>query len=534
MSGRLLRFQLRRERVLLPVWVIAIAGLFAGSGAAVAREFGDEQQRAALMAVATGNPAFLFLRGLPDGTSEAAVTFFQTFAFLGVLTALMNVFLVTRHTRAEEDTGRGELLQATPIGRTSTLASTLVLALLADVAVGLLVAGGAAGLGFDPGGAVVLGLALASVGIAFAGVTAFVAQFMPTSRSTNGLAAALVGVAYLTRGLGDALGTATDAAHVTPAWISFLSPLGWAQHTRPFSEADPLPALGGVLLGLVTATLALAIRTRRDLGASVLHVSLGRAGWRRASAWGLALRTQLGTTIAWCVATAAVGLIAGALSPVVAEAVGANDELAELIGRLVADLEVETAELFTIALLGISATLAAAAGVQAIIRLRTEEAEGRAELLLATPLSRTAWFVRQLVVALGSTVLVAGAAGLAAGLGSALAEGDGTRVGTSLAAIGAHLPAAVIFVALTAVAFAVVPRATAALGWGLLVAGLVLGQLGDLLGLPEWLQDVSPFRHVAAVPIEEVDVAASVIMLAVAAVFAAGAALALRRRDVPA
>src|SRR5690606_34626605 len=108
-------------------------------------------------------------------------------------------------------------------------------------------------LGYEPRSAVVMGLAIGSIGVCFAGVAALVAQIMPSPRGANGVAAAVVGAAYLVRGIGDALGTATDLTHVTPSWISMLSPIGWAQASAPFSAANPLPLLAVVGLGAVTA-----------------------------------------------------------------------------------------------------------------------------------------------------------------------------------------------------------------------------------------------------------------------------------------
>jgi ABC-2 type transport system permease protein len=534
MIGALLRTELRRERWLLPVWILGILGLLAAAGVAVAREFGDEQERVALAAVATGNPAFLFLRGLPDGADTGALVYFQTFAFLAVLTGLMNTFLVVRHTRADEERGRTELIAATSIPRTLPLRMTLGIALAAD----LLLAAGATGLGIALGyelrSAVVMGLAIGAIGVCFAGIAALAAQVMPSSRGANGLAAAAVGVAYLVRGIGDALGAATDLTSVSPSWISFLSPIGWAQATAPFSSADPRPLLAVVGLGAVTGTLAIVVRARRDLGESLVAERTGSATWTRASAGRLAMRMQRSATIGWAVGAGTLGLFAGLLSPVVAEAVAGNDALAELIGRLSPGLDVDTGAAFTVALLGLSATLAAAAGVQAMIRMRADEAEGRAELLLATPLRRTGWLGRQLAVAMGAMVAVAGAGGLTAGLSLAATGGGAERIPESLAAVGVFLPAGAVFVTLTALAFAAVPRETIALGWGLLAIGLVLGQLGDLLGLPEWLQDVSPLRHVPAVPLEPVDPWALALSLAAAVVFAGAAFALLRRRDIPA
>lgn len=530
----LLRAALLRERVILPVWLAGIALLLLASGVAIEREFGGSEERAAIVALAAGNPAFLFLRGAPDGTGVGAVVFFQTFSFLAVLVGLMTTFLVTRHTRADEERGRSELVAAAPLRRTDPLLVALAVALLANLTVAALTTGAGLAIGLDPAGAVVTGLALGAVGVCFAGVAALAAEAMPSPRGANGIAAAAVGIAYLVRGAGDALGRAVDLTRVEPAWPALLSPIGWAQASRPFSAADPLPLLVPVALGVVLAAGAIAARRRRDLGASLVPERLGRPAWAGAGATRLAIRGQLGTTLGWAIGTALLGVLAGALTPLIVEAMAANDELAALIRRLAPGLEADSGELFAIALLGIAGTLATAAGVHALLRLRIDEAEDRAELLLASGLGRTGWYARQVAVAVGSMLLVAAVGGLAAGVGFVLSGADTGRVATSLAAIGVHVPAGSVFLALTALAFAVRPRWTVGIAWGLLVVGLVVGQLGDLLGLPDWAQDLSPFHHVPAVPIQEPDPLA---LLAWGGAGLAGLVLAgalLRRRDLPA
>ena len=530
----LARIHVRRERLILPLWILGIIGLWAASGFAVAREFASEQDRFSLAAIATTNPAFLFLRGLPDGTSTGALVFFQTFAFLAVLTALMNTFFVVRHTRADEERGRSELLEATAISRTLALRITLTLAVVANVIVAAGVSLISLALGFPMPGGLLVGLGIGAVGWAFAGLAAVAAQVMPSPRGANGLAAALVGIAYLVRGVGDALGTATDATHVEASWISRLSPIGWAQATAPFSQANPLPVLLLATVAVATSVIAVAIRHRRDLGASLVPERAGRPSWEGATALTLALRLQRGTIAGWGVGAAILGLVAGALGPVVASAVQSNDALSGLISRLAPGLDVDIESAFVVAILGIAGTLATAAGVQALIRLRVEEAEDRAEVLLTTGLSRDGWLRRQGIVAVVSMGTVALVAGTTAGVASVITTGDGSTFATALATVSVHLPAGLVFVGATALAFAVLPRATAAVGWSLLVIGLVIGQMGGLLALPDWLQQLSPFHHVPAVPLEDVDVSYLVLFVGIGATLFAIADAGLRARDIPA
>ena len=132
--------------------------------------------------------------------------------------------------------------------------------------------------------------------------------------------------------------------------------------------------------------------------------SHARLGGR--SAIGLAWRLQRATLLGWCIGVAVLGSIVGALGPVVADAVEGNASLSDLIASLVPGSNADIVEIFSAALIGIAGVLAAAAGVQTVLRMRAEETEGRAELLLATPLSRVRWMLTTLAVAASSVIAV--------------------------------------------------------------------------------------------------------------------------------
>lgn len=532
---RLVLFQARIDRWLLPVWILAIALLAFATAGAVAGQFGAESDRAAIIAVSAVNPAFLFLRGLPDGTGTGAVAFFGGYAFTAVLAGLMSTFLVIRHTRSDEERGRAELLGAAPLPRPVPLLAALLLGAAANVALALSVAAAFLAAGSPVTGSVMAGAAVGAVGVFFVAVAAAAAQVLPSGRSANGAAAGLVGGAYLLRGIGDAMGT-PDAGllHVTPAWPSLLSPIGWGQRSRPFVVADPVPLLVPVAAAAILAAVVVLVRNRRDLGASLLPERVGRAraGVAGTSVLGLAFRLQRTTFIGWCVAAAAIGAVAGGLGTLASEAVAGNASLQDLISRLVPGTRAEMLDLFITAMLGIAGVLAAAVGTQTVLRLRAEEVEGRAELLLATPVSRDRWLNANLVMAIGSVLAVTTTAGAAAAVGVGLSGAGDGPAGVLVPAALAHVPAAAVFLAVTAVVFAAAPRLSIPLGWGFLAAGLLLGEFGDLLGLPLWLQNLSPFRHSSAMPLEPFEPAGALAMTVVAVAGAGLAAYLVRRRDL--
>ncbi|WP_434620464.1 ABC transporter permease [Arthrobacter sp. A5] len=534
---RLAMVQARRDRWILAVWILGIAGLGFVTSIAVAGQFGNEDERAAIISVAAASPAFLFLRGLPDGTGIGAVVFFQVYSSTAVLAGLMSTFLVVRHTRADEELGRSELIGSAPVPRVAPLAATLLVGACANLVLAGSVTAGFAAAGLPASGSLVAGAAVGAVGLFFVAAAAVVAQVMPSGRSANGVAAGLIGAAYLVRGIGAALGTPdADLMHVKAAWPSLFSPIGWGQRSRPFSSADPVPLLVLAAAALVLAAAAVLVRNRRDLGASVLHDRYGkeRAGAGGASFVGLAWRLQRSTLAGWCLAAATIGAVAGGLAPLVRDALAGNPSLKELIGRLVPGGQADVVDLLTTALLGIAGVLAAAAGIQAVLRLRAEEAEGRAELLLAVPASRARWLAGTLAIAALSVTAVATTAGTAAAVGLGLSGAGNSQGGLIVAAALAHVPAAAVFPAVTSLAFAVVPRLSSALAWGFLAVGLILGQFGELLGLPLWLQDMSPFRHSSAMPAEPFDPDGALTLTVSALAGAALAAFLIRRRDLTA
>ncbi|NEC74541.1 ABC transporter permease, partial [Streptomyces rochei] len=169
-TGTLVRFALRRDRVRLPVWILALLLGTLSTANSYAELYGTPEDRA--NAVETmGSPAGLAMSGprhyLDDYTSGAMLGH-QMLGFTAVLVGLMSVLVITRHTRAEEETGRAELLRSTVVGRHAHLAAALSVAALANLVLGLLLALGLGGLGVDgvdAGGSLLYGAAHAAVGL---------------------------------------------------------------------------------------------------------------------------------------------------------------------------------------------------------------------------------------------------------------------------------------------------------------------------------------------------------------------------------
>lgn len=533
---RLLRAQLRRDRWQLVIWIAGIWLLTVGSAAAAAKEFGTPEQSAGLVKLATQNPALLAIRGAPNGVDLGAVLFFELFTFLAIMAALMTTFMVVRHTRADEELGRAELVGSTPVPRAATLLSALLLAIAANILAAVAVAVGFMMAGTKPDGAIVAGLAAGAVGLSFAGVAAVAAQLTQTSRAANSIAGAAIALAFALRAIGDATGTASaDGLSLRSAWPSWLSPIGWGQQTFAFSDNRLAPLLLCLALFVVLGGLALWIRSRRDLGASLLAERAGRerAGRTLRSSFGLAWRLQRTTVLAWAVGGAFLGLFAGTLGSVVENAVKGDESLTGAVRSIVpGSVGGSIQDIFIAAMFAFVGFLAAGAGVQAVMRMRSEEAGGRAEPVFATPVDRGAWLLHYLAVAVISVVAITVSAGVLAGLFLLAGGSSGDTFWATVGAGLAQIPAALLYVGLIALVFALLPRLTIPLGWSLLGIGLVIGQFGGLLKFPDWVRDASPFTHTPAVPVVAFDWSAGLMLTGIGVALAAAAFFVFRRRDL--
>lgn len=532
--GVLVAHRIRRDRIQLALWILGTAALALMATTAVADTFGDRAERESILRLTILAPAILVFRGTPNGAGEGEFAIFLILAFLALLAGLMSTFLAVRHTRGDEEQGRSELVEATPAGRTLPTVATVVHGGLANAAMGIAVGLAFALSGLPVDGSAVAGAAVAATGVAFFAVGLVAAQVFRTSRGANAFSVAVVLGAYLVRGMGDALGEASEDGLVrTAAWPSWLSPIGWAQRTEPFAANDLAPLL--LSLGVAAALVALVFgfQSARDSGASILPDAQGRAqaGPLLGSSLGLAWRLSAGAVLAWAVGATVFGTLATTMSPLVDEIGSDAPAIAETLRRFAG----ETAtfeEAFVTTFFTMVGILAAAAGLQAVMRARLEEAHGTAEPVLATPVPRERWLGGYAVVAAIAATVVLGLAAVGAVAGAATTDDPGATAELALRAALAQLPAALVYLGAVLLVFVVAPRLTIPLGWALLAFGAFFGIFGELLGLPDWMHELSPFSHVPIPVGGEVDWTGGFWMLAIAAALVAASVVGMRRREL--
>lgn len=518
----LVRLAVRRDRVRLPLWVLGTAALIGVQADQSRTLYSDPRSLEVYAATARTSSALVAMTGRPvglDSVDRAAV--FEAFVTMAVVVALMSVFLVVRHTRADEEAGRAELVRSTRVGRHAPLLAALVVLVAANLAVALATAASAVVAGLGTAGAVLLGASLAVVGLVHGALAAVAAQVTAHARTALALAGAGVGVSVLLRAAGD---VRADA-------LSWLSPVGWGQATYPYHLDRWWPLLIGLAAAAAATVASLLLLDRRDHGAGLLPDRPGpaTASRRLGSPLGLAWRLQRGSVAGW---TAGLLVSAAAFGSLVR----ATEDLLEGTPDAAADLPVDPdrfTDSFLALVLSMLALLASAMAVALALRARGEELDGRAEPVLATATSRLRWAGAHVVVALlapALALLLAAAVTGASALATGTAGGAGL-VGRLLLGAALLVPAVWVLTGLAVLLSGLSARG-AALAWagvGWAVLALVLG---ESLGLPGWATDLSPFSHVPAVPFEDAAVAGPLVLTAVAAAAVVLGFAAWRRRDV--
>lgn len=518
----LTRLALRQDRVRLSVWVLVI-GLLPAVTAAQYKQLYPNPQSLDQVSGVVSNTSLVALNGPLFGKdSIGALSAWKVGITEFILIAIMAILTVVRHTRAEEETGRYELVGSGVVGRHAPLTAGLMTAGIGSIGSGLLAMLGLLGAEQATAGSVAFGLAIAVTGLVFAAVAAVAAQLTETARSATALSAAVLAAFYLVRAIGD----------TGPTAVSYAGPIGWAMRVRAYAGEQWGLLLPSVALAVALTVVAYALVARRDLGAGMLPQRPGPAAAAPslASAFGLAWRLHRGLLIGWIVGMAVAGAVFGGSAKAIGDANITNSDMTKVLARMGGTTGLLNAYLG--AVLGITGITVAVYTVQATLRLRGEETAGRLEPLLATRTGRIRWAIGHLTFAVLGTLVLLAVAGLFAGLAYGAQIHDvGHQAGRLTLAALAQTPAAWVLAGFGAALFGLIPRLSA-LTWAALVACLVVLEVGEVLGLSQRVLDVSPFAHVPKLPGATFTITPLVWLTLVAVVLAGTGLTAFRRRDI--
>ena len=518
---------------MLPVWMAGVMGLSAAVVASEVAMYATAAERENGAAFGAANVFTRIMDGPASGTTLGAISMVEAMQKLAIFVALMSAQAVVRHTRQDEETGRADLIGSGVVGRQARLTAALIVAVGASLFVGAGVSLVLVSHGLPLGGSLASGAALAGTGACFAAIAGVVAQVSTTQRGANGLAGAALGVAFLLRAVGDAFGSvATNGVELISAWPSWLSPLGWGQQMRVFHQDNwgVISLFGGLFVALVAMAYVLA--NHRDIGAGLLADRQGPASASRGllSPSGLALRLQRSPLIGWSVALVITGITFGSVGKSMEQFADDNPQFADFLLRIAPGATIS--ELYFALIFSFIAMGASGYTVQALLRMRAEEVNGRLEPVLSTAVGRTEWLASHGRIAAMGTIALLVLGGAAAAVSNGIAAGDFGSSGAVMQAALVQVPAVLALGAFVFALFGLAPRWAGALSWAALAGSFVVGQVGDVLKLPQVVMNISPFTHVPAVPAEALNIVPIAILLAVAVALVGAGVAGFQRRDL--
>jgi ABC-2 type transport system permease protein len=476
-----------------------------------ARSFGDDKA------------ARLFYGTPHDLVSVGGYAGWRVAGLASIFTAMWGILAAVRALRAEEESGRAELVLAGGISRGGMFAANLAAILGGAAVLWLALFLGSVSARLPAGGSAYLALAAVSPAAVFAGLGTLVSQLLPTRRLATEVASAVLMLALVLRVVADT----SSSLH----WLRWATPLGWAEELRPFADSRPLVLLLPAACTALLLAGAAAIAVRRDVGNGVFTTSDSAAPRLSllSSPTAEALRGARGSLIGWSMGIGffalIVGLSANEFSPKNISA-SAERQLHKVGGATLVTPAGALSFYFLFFVLAISLFVCSQ-----IAAARREEGDQRLETLFALPVSRRRWLAGRLAIAGAAATVVACVAGALAWVGEA-SEHAGVSLPDLLAAGANCLPASLLFLGLGALAFATLPRASAGTAYGIVSLAFVWELFGALLGAPSWTLGISPFHQVGLVPDQPFRATAAVLMLVIGAAAMVAGVLIFERRDL--
>lgn len=517
----LVRLALRADRWRIVVWALAVAWLTTVSVSALETVYASDSSRAA-RADLIASPAATALAGPGYGLDDytiGAMTANELALWIMLPVGIMAVLAVTRHLRAPEEDGRLELVRSQPVGSAAPVVAGLLAATAAVLAVGGLTFVGLLTTSLDPAGSALMCAAIVVVALVLAGASAVASQLAAHARTASSLGMAAIGVAFVLRAVGDVQGPQS-----TSVW-TWLSPFGWSQATAPYTEDRWWPLLVGLAATAVSVALAFALAGRRDLGTGLLPDRPGREAGRLRGVVGLTWRRQRTAIWSWGFAIVLSGLLVGVLAAQIVDFIADQPAFEELYPGGVGGATASAFALYTVFL----AVLAFAYLATAVGAAHQDETAGRAETLLALPLSRTRWLGSQLALATGAAVAMLLVAGLVMGLTAAASLDDPDQVATLVGAAAVTIPGVLVVLGVAVLVLGFAPRAFAVV-WAYVAYVGVMAMFGDLLA--DGADAASPFTYLPALPAEPMSWTPVVVCSLVGLALVAGGLAGFRRRDL--
>lgn len=534
-TWRLLHLALRRDRVKLPIIILVLIAMFVPSVSATIDFYGKSQETLVQYAAMTAPSVVArVFNGPVGGANIGAVVLSETFTIMIVAVAFISTMTIVRHTRQNEELGRSELIESGIVSRRASLSAALLLTVIINLVIAGLMYVILIAYDLPAVGSLAASAATMGVGLSFAAIAAVAVQLADSARGANAYSALAIGIAFLLRSIGDGGGSlGSDGMSVVSAWPSWLSPFGWAQQIFPYTQQRFL--ILGLFVGLfaVVLTVAFVLMGHRDIGMGMISTRPGRAQALPSllSPFGLARRLQRGIFRGWAAAiiifSAAFGMTIKEFESFLAE----NDEIRQALSQFGTGNNYR--DIFLAVLISMMAILITGYAVQALLRMRSEEAGGQLESVLAGSISRWRWLLSHIGYIFSRVVILLLIMAMSMGLSYIISVNAPLKEIWQIAGAALVQGAAILtFSGFVVAVFGWLPKLAVAVSWGGLAAALMIVQLGGLLKLSQFIMNISPFIHLPAMPASQFKALPVVWLTIIGAVLLLAGLFRFRRRDI--
>jgi len=551
-SFLLTKFMLRRERITSTVWIILLAlvvvGLVPGMQGTL-----DADSLEGLIPV-LDNPVMVSMMGpayAADYGTFGAMYTNMMMLFTALTVGLMNIFLIVRHTRTDEEKGRYEVLRSLPLGRLSNLASAMITATIVNLILFVVIGFGMFLLGDESmglTGSLLWGASLAATGLVFAALAALFSQMSSNSRGALSYSFAALAIIYLLRAPGD--------MNSDLEILSLISPLGLVLRTQAYMGNYWWPIIIMLLSAVAITIVALRINLTRDIDQGIIPARPGRATGSALmrSPYGFTFKLLRTSLIVWVAGMFLLGASYAAVLDDIDNFVAQNELYQQLIlgpagVELAQDLGLEEtlatmqaavaaagftiAELFASMVNSIMGMVASVPLIMFILKARAEEKDVRTEFLLSASLGRMKYLAGFALIAFVSAVLIQLA--LAFGLylvgSSMLPDYNQLSLAFLLEANLVFVPALWVMTSIALLLVGLLPKASGII-WGYFGFSFLVVFIGRMGIFPDWVSYLTPMGFIPQLPMEETNLATLGALTAVAVVLSALGFFFYNRRDI--
>ena len=527
-SLKLLKFMARRERLNSIIWVLALVLTNASVAALMGLSMlATYEERADLLSV-LDNPALLAMVGpLYSGANNiGSIYALMMLVFMGIAVAVMNIFLISRHTRTDEEAGRLEVLRSLPLGRLANINAAALLALIVNFIMSLLFVISMylvmiltdEPMGFEA--AALWGCLLGGIGLVFAAITALFCQLSANSRSAMGYSFLAMGIFYLLRAGADAGGELE--------YLAYLSPFGIASRSWVYIENLWTHFFILLAMAILIAIPAYALSGIRDIDQGVIPARPGRpsGGIFMRNAFGLNLKLLSVSIVSWAIVLFFLGLSYGTVLEDIETFIAGNEMYRQLIlapagiyieGATTEEIIISMNVVLSHAGFNIVQMFSGMTGffmammslIPVIIfalKAKSEERAARTELILAGAVSRVYYLSGFLLISFVCAIIfqLAHAIGMYLFASSVLANPADLPFDFLVRSALAYVPALWLFCGLTFFLIGALPKFVNFI-WAYYVFSLFVLMYGRMLPQLEWTTRLSPMGYAPQLPVDEIN-----------------------------